>query len=63
MGLKIEEIICEDCGQEYEVKYVSKEPIIHCLFCGSETIQIEPQEDDLNKWYDDDEDLDEENDY
>jgi predicted nucleic acid-binding Zn ribbon protein len=54
MALKIEEINCEDCGQEYEVKHFSKEPITHCVFCGSETMQIEELDDDLQGWYDDD---------
>jgi uncharacterized Zn finger protein len=55
MGLKIEEVICEECGQEYEVKHFGKEPLVCCIFCGSETMQIEEQDDDLNRWYEDDE--------
>ena len=56
MGLRIEEINCEECGEEYEVKHYSKEPIVHCIFCGNETLQIEEQEDDLKGWYEDDDD-------
>lgn len=51
MDFKIEEIVCEDCGVEYEVKHSSSEPIVYCAFCGADILSVEEHDADLTQWY------------
>ena len=46
-----EQIECEDCLNKFTIEYKTKDPILHCVFCGADIYSGE-EEDELDMDYD-----------